>query len=238
MICSGKRFGVGRRPERFFGEHGGSLMVSVPVPVGSGKARNQDIGTKSSNHAHHVAERDIMPAPLLKGFFRIFGIAEIRHPAEALLDSVVTVRCRQLQHAQHAQHVEQIAADLVLAAFAPSQSHQQCGDPVAARFQRQHAAIFIIGVRGRLHQSGRGLQTTQRLFQSSSTGVLRQRIDRAWTSCRRLGGHGRNGPAHHQGQAQRPKHSPELSADVQDSETSIASWVWDGSSRRWAAKFF
>ena len=40
-------------------------------------------------------------------------------------------------------------------------------------------------------------------------------------SCRRLGRHGRNCPAHQQAQAQRPKHLPALSAEVQDFETSI-----------------
>ena len=132
-------------------------------------------------------ERDIVPAPFLKGFFGILRVAEIRDPAEALLHSVIAIGRGQLQRAQHAQHVEQIAADFVLAAFAAGESHQKRRDSFAARLERQHASIFVIGMRRGLHQAGRGLQPNQHLLQSGCAGVGRQRIDRTVVTRRGLG---------------------------------------------------
>ena len=148
--------------------------MSVSIAVRPGEARHQHIGTKSADHSHHVAERDVMPAPLLKSLIRILGIAEIGDPAEALFHSVVAIGCSKLQRAQHAQHIEQVAADLVLAAFAASQSHQQRRYSLAARLEGQHASVFVVGMRDGLHQAGGGLQAQQHLLQACRAGVRGQ----------------------------------------------------------------
>ncbi len=161
--------------------------MSVPVAVGTGEACDQNIGTKGANHAHHVAERDVMSAPLLESLVRIFRIAEIRDPAEALFHSVVTIGCRQLQRAENAQHVEQIASYFVLTTFAAGERHQKGGISFPARLQGQHAAIFVVGMRGGLHQTGRGLQAEEHLLQAGGSGIRGKRIHRTswvgWGLC-------------------------------------------------------
>src|SRR5438552_18264044 len=118
-------------------------MVPMPVALRSGEARNQYVRAKGSDYPHHVGECDIVSAPLLKCFFRILRISEIRYPAKALLDPVIAIGSRQLQRAQHAQNVEEIASYLVLPAFAARESHEQRGGAVAARLECQHAAVFV-----------------------------------------------------------------------------------------------
>ncbi len=175
----GKLLRVRRRAECLFGQNGGSLVMSVPVALGSGEARNQHVGPKGSDHAHHVAEGDVVSAPFLEGFFGTFRIAEIRHPAEALFHSVVAIGSSQFQCAQHAQHVKQVAAHFVLTAFAAGESHQQRRVSLAAGLEGQHASVLVVGMRGGLHQAGRSLQPEQHLFQARCPGVRGQRID--WT---------------------------------------------------------
>jgi hypothetical protein len=60
--------------------------------------------------------------PLLKCFRRILGKSEISHLGEALFHAVVAIRSQQFQRAQDAEDIEQIAANLVLPAFAAVQS--------------------------------------------------------------------------------------------------------------------
>ena len=74
--------------------------MPVPISIRTRKARDQNIRTKGSNHPHHIPQRDIVTFPFLKRLFRILGITKIRHPREALLDTVVAVRRQQLQRAQ------------------------------------------------------------------------------------------------------------------------------------------
>ena len=178
--------------------------MSVSIAVGPREARNQHVRTKGSDHAHHVAEGNVVSAPFLECFFGIFRIAEIRHPAEALFHSVVAIGSSQLQRAQYPQHVKQVASYFVLAAFAAGESHQQGRVSLAAGLEGQHASILVVGVRGGLHQAGSGLQAEQHLFKARRPGVRGQRIDWTRPACRRLG----RGRSHHaeenQGESKRP----------------------------------
>ena len=80
-------------------------MMAVSVALGSGEARHQYIGAEGSDHPHHIAERDLVTAPLGKSLVGAFGKAEVGDPREAFLDAVILVRCQQFQGAQHAEHI-------------------------------------------------------------------------------------------------------------------------------------
>ena len=61
-------------------------------------------------------------------------------------------------------------------AFAAVERHQQCRNALAARFEGQHAAIFVVGMGIGLHQAGGGLQAAQHQLQASGSRVLRDRL--------------------------------------------------------------
>src|SRR6516162_10268032 len=108
-------------------------MMSVAIAWGALEASADDIRTEGANHPHHIAQRDIVAAPLLECFFRGLGEAEIGHAREALLDSVVAVGGQQLQGTDDAELIKQIAAELVLPSLAAIQRELQYADAVPAR---------------------------------------------------------------------------------------------------------
>ncbi len=148
-------------------------MVSVTVSFCPRKSCHQHIGTKGTNHTNHVAQRYIVSAPLRERLFRALRKSEIRYPRKALLHTVVLVRSQQFLSPQHAQHIRQIAANLVLTALAAIQRHQQCAHSPPSRLQRQHAAVFVVGMRHGLHQPRRRTQPQYREPQAGYTLVLR-----------------------------------------------------------------
>ncbi len=153
-------------------------MVPMAVPIRSLEARYQHVRAEGSNHAHNVAQGDVMALPLLKGLIRVLRKAEVRDASEALFHSVVAVGRGQFQRAQHAQHIKKIAAHLVLAALAPIQSEQQYAIAVAAGLEGHHPAVFIVRMGRGMHQAGRGAQTAQHQLQASGAGILRKGIER------------------------------------------------------------
>ena len=54
--------------------------------------------------------------------------------------------------------VEESAAETILATFSAGESEEFGFDTVAARFEREHATIFIVGVSDDLHQSRSGAE--------------------------------------------------------------------------------
>src|SRR6266404_1805774 len=132
-------------------------MMSVPVVLGAGKSRDQDIGAKSANDAHDISERHIVTAPFLKSFVRSLRISEISNTGKSLLNSVVAIGGQQLQRAQHPEHIEQTAAELVLSAFATSQREQQGLHAFSARLHRQQATILVVRMCDDHHQTAGGL---------------------------------------------------------------------------------
>ena len=148
--------------------------MPVPIPIRPRKPRHQHIRTKRSNHPHHVRQRRIVPAPLLKRLVRRFRKSKIRHARKPLLHSVILIRRQQLLRPQHAQHIRQIAANLVLPALAAIQRHQQRAHAAPARLQCQHPAIFIIRMRHHLHQPRRSPQPQQFQPQPRHPLILRQ----------------------------------------------------------------
>src|SRR6266404_9228947 len=112
-------------------------MMSVPVVLGAGKSRDQDIGAKSANDAHDISKRHIVTAPFLKSFVRSLRISEISNTGKSLLNSVVAIGGQQLQRAQHPEHIEQTAAELVLATLAASKREQQRLHTFTSGLERQ-----------------------------------------------------------------------------------------------------
>ena len=151
-------------------------MIAMAVAAVALEPSADHVGTESANHSHDVVERHVVAVPHLECFFRSLGKSKIGSSGETLFDGVVTVGRKQLQGANDAEFIQEIAANFVLAAFAAIQGELQCGHTVAARFEREHAAIFVVGMRDRVHQTPRGMQTAQHLFQPGIAGIDRKRF--------------------------------------------------------------
>src|SRR5579863_7197627 len=99
-------------------------MMAVAVVFGAGESRDQNVGAKSPNHAHHVGERHVVASPFLESFFGGLRIAEVGDAGEALLDSVVFVGGEEFEGAQDSEFVEESGAEFVLSAFAASEGEE------------------------------------------------------------------------------------------------------------------
>src|SRR3954468_20242883 len=173
-ICSSSRC--------FWSENGGGLVVSVAVTRCAGGGSDQHIGTKLSYHPHHVSERNLVSAPLLKCLIRILREAEVRDAAEALLHLVIATGRHKFQRAQHAEFVKEVAAGLVLAAFAAGKREQHDFCSASPRFVDKEATVFVVRMRGGLHQPSCGVQFLQEVLQARDADVLWKtvRIARCW----------------------------------------------------------
>ncbi len=173
-----KPIGIRRRSKCFAGHNPRSLMVAVTVAIRSLKAGHQHVWPERSNHSHNVRQCDVMPLPLLKRFVRALRKTEVRDPSEALLHSVVAIRRSQLECAQNPQHVKEIAAHLILPAFATVEGQQQHGIAPGTRFQGHHPAIFVIRMSRGVHQASRSAEAPQHELQPGTAGVLGKRVER------------------------------------------------------------
>src|SRR5262245_27032206 len=115
-----------------------------------------------------------MAVPLVEGLVRRLGKTEIGDVAEALLHAVILVCLEKLQGAQDSKLVRAFGPELVLSAFAAGNGKQGYLSALAARFQREHAAIFVVGMGGDLHQAGGGLELGEKLGQVQRAAVFRQ----------------------------------------------------------------
>src|SRR5665811_376063 len=50
------------------------------------------------------------------------------------------------------------------------------GRGVTARFEGEHSAVFVVGMRHGVHEACRGMQTAQGLFQPGVAGIDRKRL--------------------------------------------------------------
>ena len=150
--------------------------MSMTVGGSAAEAANNHVRAKRSDDSHHIRQHGVAPAPLVEGFLRSLGETKVGSVREALVDSVVTVSGEEFEGAERAQCVEEAVAHAVLAALATSDGKQDGIDAMAARFQRQHTAIFVIGMRGGVQHARRGAQLSELLNEAGSTFVLRQRL--------------------------------------------------------------
>ncbi len=146
----------------------------MPIPLRTRKPGHQHIRTERPNHPHHVRQRHIVSAPLSKSLLGALRKSKVGHARKTFLHSVILVRRQQLFRPQHSQHVRQIAANFILPALAAIQRHQQHTRAPPTRFQRQHSAIFIIGMRHGLHQPRSRAQPPQHEPQAESAPILRK----------------------------------------------------------------
>ena len=169
---------IRRRAKRLARQNSRRLVIPMSITLGTAKARDDDVRTKCPNHSHNIGQGYIVSLPLLKGLVRILRETEICHSRESLFRAVITVRLRQLQRAQHSQYIEQVTADFILSTFAAIQREQYRGDAFASRLECKQSAILIVGMRGRVQHSGRGVQALQLVFQASRARILGQRPHR------------------------------------------------------------
>ena len=151
-------------------------MVAMAVARRTLKAGADHVRPERANDANHIGQGNVVAAPLLEGFLGCLREAEICDAGEPLLDAIVAVGTQQFQGAKNPEFIEQIAAYLVLSALASVQGQLQGGHASPSGFQRQHAAVFVIRMRGGVHQAGRGMQTSQGQLESGDTRVDRQRL--------------------------------------------------------------
>jgi hypothetical protein len=148
--------------KRFFGQNARCLVVSMTIALGARETRDQHVGAKRPNDANHVRESDVMAAPFGESFIGVLGKPEISDTRESVLYTVMLVGGEKFLGSQHAKNVGQITTNLVLAALAAIQRHQQCGNAVTAGLKGQETAVFIVRMRHDLHQS-RGSAKAQKL---------------------------------------------------------------------------
>ncbi len=115
------------------------------------------VGAERADVADEVAE-NLLPPPLLEGFFGAEGVAEVDRAREVLFGAIELVRRQQLFRAQDAERVEELRPDLVLAAISPRRGHQRHPHPEMPRVQRQHRVVLIVGMRRRVHQRADGVE--------------------------------------------------------------------------------
>jgi len=101
-------------------------MVAVTVAIRSLKAGHQHVCRNVRITRTMSPVRRHAPATS-ETFRQGSSKTEVRDPSEALLHSVVAIRRSQLECAQNPQHVKEIAAHLILPAFATVEGQQQHG---------------------------------------------------------------------------------------------------------------
>ena len=95
--------------------------MAVAVAFSAGEACHQNVGTKFTNHAHNVSERNVVTAPLLESLFWRFRVSEIGDTCKALLNSVIAVRGEQFKRTQDAESIRKSVASFVLSALSASE---------------------------------------------------------------------------------------------------------------------
>ncbi len=131
---------------------------------------------------------DLLFSPFGKGLVRAFGEAEI-------VDGIINLfaedaqrhigdlgRLLQLPRADDAERIAQLAADLVLSAFAAIGDDAGRVHSLAQRQVRQHCAVLVVGMRACVHGAGNRGQRLDRFPQVDDTavgmsGLGRQRQD-------------------------------------------------------------
>src|SRR5204862_5957496 len=177
-----KRFGKYRRVAGRLaglpGQEAGSLVIPVAVAIVALEARDHDERALRADDADHVAQ-DLLAAPFHQRLLQPFREAVVDHAGEVLpVDAVVLVRAQELLGPNQAQRIEQLRADRVVARLAARQREQRYTRTIAAAEHRQHAALFVVGVRGRVEHARGGAQLEQLLPGAGGAPILRQRLDR------------------------------------------------------------
>ncbi len=128
-----------------------------------------------TDHPDDVAE-DVVDPPLLDGLVETFGEAVVDHRAEILaVDSVVAVGEQQFLGANQPQRIEQLRAEGIVARLAASERQQRDLRALTPTEHRQHAAVLVVRVRGRVQHAGRRAQL-QQLLPGAGGPLIRHRV--------------------------------------------------------------
>ena len=138
-------------------------MVAVAVALIALKARDQHQRPLEANDVDDVA-KDVVPAPFVERFVEPLREAVVDDGREVLsIDAVVAVRDEQFLGPDQADGVEEFRADGVVPRFAAVQREQRHPGAEPAAQHRQHTAVLVVGVRGRVHRARGGLNLQQLL---------------------------------------------------------------------------
>jgi hypothetical protein len=148
-------------------------VIAVTVALISLEARDQHEGTLCANHPNDVAQNVLM-APLLERLIEPLGKPVVDHAREVLLvDAVVSIRNQELLRPNQADGIEQLRADGVVTGFASIQRQQRHARTLATAQHRQHTAVLVVGMRGRVHRARGRLKLQQLLPRAGCARVLR-----------------------------------------------------------------
>jgi hypothetical protein len=116
--------------------------------------------------------------PLRKRLFFRLRKSEVHFGAEHLVHTHIPVCGQQLLRAHQPQRVVEVPRHQVLATFAPIQRQHRHVGAHSARFIRQHAAVFIIGMRHDHQKAGARPQLDQALLERKRPLIRRDRVFR------------------------------------------------------------
>ena len=161
----GEDVGVGGGLEDLLGDLAGDLMLAVPVGDATDEDGGDDERAVEADGTDGVVE-DALMGPLAEGFFLGFGEAEVDLRTEELVGTGVAVGGEQLLGADETEGVFEVAGHGILAAFAAGEGEVGDAGAEAARVEREHAAVFVVGVGDDEHQRGAGVEFAEELLKT------------------------------------------------------------------------
>ena len=134
--------------------------------------RDDDERALGPDHANDVAEH-VVDAPLLQRFVEALEESVVDNGAEILaVDAVVSIRQQQFFRPNQAEGVEQFRAERVVTGLSAVEREERHLRPLAPAEHRQHAAMFVIRVGGRVQDGGGRAGLTQFLPCPAAPGRL------------------------------------------------------------------
>ncbi len=154
-------------------------MVAVTVALVALKPRDDDERTIHPDDPHDVAQ-DILAAPLHERFLEPLREAVIDGGGEVLpIEAIVAAGHQELLGPDQSDRVEELRPNSVVARLAARQRQQRDARASPPAQLRQHAAVLVVGVRGRVHRARGRLQFQELLPGAGRALVGGQRIGRA-----------------------------------------------------------
>ena len=135
-------------------------MLAVPIPRRARKPQDDHVRPEAADHPHHVAQ-NLIVTPLLEGFLRRLGEAEIDRAREKLLRPVDSSRGQQLLGADHSQRVPLLGANQILAALAPRQRKISGAHVSPPRQVCQQRRVLIVRMRRDHQRASHNVQAVQ-----------------------------------------------------------------------------
>ena len=142
-----KALRVASGPKRFPCQDAGRLVISMAVPAGTTKTRNNDIRTEFADHTHEISQ-NLFPSPFFQSFVSAFGKAEVIRLGKELFRSIEPPRRQQFLGPQQSQRLILLVSQQILPAISTSSGKVGGAKMKAPRQVRQQLAVFIVRVGG------------------------------------------------------------------------------------------